>query len=167
MCCVSSPHTPSRCLFILQFLFVKKAEYLPYIQALGDGFVKQGELTNPYYFDFISFAQYKTINREITQNPPSVFEEQQAIEQGDDMPQKFVTAVVKRDPSITNQMLAPEHSRRVGLLILNRLEETFADWGSPLTKLEPGSRPSAGKSFKSTCSTKRHESFVFENNCRL
>lgn len=129
--------------------------------------MKQGELTNPYYFDFISFAQYKTINREITQNPPSVFEEQQAIEQGDDMPQKFVTAVVKRDPSITDQMLAPEHSRRVGLLILNRLEETFADWGSPLTKLEPGSRPSAGKSFKSICSSKRRESFVFENNCRL
>ena len=101
-------------------------------------------MTDPYYFDFISFAQYETINREISQNPPVVFEEQKPIDQGEDRPQKFVPVIVKRDPSLTNDRLAPEHSVLVGRTILDRLEETFGTTDSAIPKIEPGSRPSGG-----------------------
>lgn len=101
-------------------------------------------MTDPYYFDFISFAQYATINREITQDPPFVFNEQQAVEVAENEPQKFVTAVVRRDPTLTNGKLASEHNRRVGSSILDRLEETFGGSPARLPPLEPGSRPSTG-----------------------
>jgi hypothetical protein len=106
------------------------------------GKLRDGYLTDPYYFDFISFAQYATINREITQDPPFVFEEQQPVDVGEDLPQKFVATVVRRDPALTNDKLGPEHSRLVGSAILNRLVETFGD--TILPQLEPGSRHSAG-----------------------
>jgi hypothetical protein len=106
--------------------------------------VQQGYLTDPYYFDFISFAQYATINREITQDPPFVFEEQQPVEVGENEAQKFVATVVRRNPALTNDKLASEHNKLVGSAILDRLEETFGDTPARLPRLEPGSRPSAG-----------------------
>jgi hypothetical protein len=102
-------------------------------------------LTDPYYFDFISFAQYATINREITLDPPFVFEEQQPVDVGEDEPQKFVATVVRRDSTLTNDKLASEHSRLVGSAILDRLEEIFGDTPARLPRLESGSRPSSGK----------------------
>lgn len=123
---------------------IRRSEYEPYIKSLGPGLVQQGDLTDPYYFDFISFAQYETMNREISQNPPYVFEEQQPIDQGDDKPQKFVPVVIKRKPSLTNEMLGPEHSRLVGSAILDRLEEIFGATGSAIPKIARGSRPNEG-----------------------
>lgn len=107
--------------------------------------VQQGDLTDPYYFDFISFAQYETINREISQNPPFVFEEQQPVDQGEDKPLKFVPVVIKRDPSLTNDKLGPEHGRIVGAAILDRLEEIFGQTDSAIPKIAPNSRPGIGK----------------------
>lgn len=72
--------------FQRDFFIIRSAEYEPYIEALGPGLVTQGDLTDPYYFDFISLAQYLTINRVINSNPPAVFEEQQAVDRGDDGP---------------------------------------------------------------------------------
>lgn len=106
--------------------------------------VQQGDLTDPFYFDFISFAQYYTISREITQDPPLVFEEQKAVDQGEDKPQKFVPVLIKRDPSITNAMLGPEHSRMVGAAILDKLEETFGETDSAIPKIERYSKPDSG-----------------------
>lgn len=114
------------------------------MKALGPGLVQQGDLTDPYYFDFISFAQYETINREISENPPFVFEEQQPVEQGDDAPQKFVPVVIRRNPSLTNEMLGPEHSRLVGSAILDRLENIFGSTDSAIPKFDSGSRPDRG-----------------------
>lgn len=108
--------------------------------------VQQGDLTDPYYFDFISFVQYKTINREISVNPAFVFEEQQGIDQGEDRPQKFVSVIIKRDPSLTNKMLGPEHSRIVGCGILDRLEEIFGGTESAIPKVERNSKPDSGAS---------------------
>jgi len=105
--------------------------------------VKQGDLTNPYYFDLISFAQHVAIHREVTQDPPMVFIEEQPVEQGEGKPPRVNTVVVKRDPSITNDKLVPEHGRRVGSLILDGLEETFGDSAAAIPKIEPNSRPSA------------------------
>lgn len=107
--------------------------------------VTQGDLSDPYYFDFISFAQYLAINREISQDPPLIFEEQQPEDVGEDQPQRFVTKIVKRDPSITNDMLAPEHSRRVGEAILQYFDEKLGDTASSLPKIPAGSRPNAGR----------------------
>ena len=130
--------------FQRDFFIIRSAEYKPYVDALGPGLVTQGDLTDPYYFDFISFAQYLTINRVINSNPPAVFEEQQAIDRGDDVPNEFVATIVRRDPSLTNDRLVPEHDRRVGLAILKKLDETFAD--TPLALPQNGNRPDVGRS---------------------
>lgn len=102
------------------------AEYEPYIQALGQGVVQQGDLTDPYYFDFISFAQYQTIQREISNDPPSVFIEKQPVEDSNGI-QQFSDIVVKRDPSIRNDMLPAEHARRVGASIIDRFDTIYQD----------------------------------------
>lgn len=107
--------------------------------------VQQGDLTDPYYFDFISFTQYETMNREITQNPPFVFEEQQPVDEGEDRPQKFVPVVIRRDPALTNERLGPEHSRMVGEAILDRLDETFGSTESSIPAITPDSRPGGGE----------------------
>jgi len=111
--------------FQRDFFLLRQAEYQPYVDQLGPGMVEQGMLTDPSYFDFISFAQYATINREINTSPPVIFEEQQAENVGEDQPQKFVKKLIKRDPSLTNNMLAKEHSRLVGVDIIDKLNENF------------------------------------------
>ncbi len=120
--------------FQRDFFLIRVAEYQTYTKQLGDGMVKQGELTDPYYFDFISFAQYKTINREVTQDPPYVFEEQQIPPEGSDIPQmkengtaRFIPVIVKRDPKLTNALLVPTHTSLVGATILDKLESNFGE----------------------------------------
>eukprot|EP00980_Cylindrotheca_fusiformis_P020298 scaffold7340_cov128-Cylindrotheca_fusiformis.AAC.1 len=120
---------------------IRSSEYGPYLSDLGPGMVQQGDLSDPFYFDFISYAQYATINREITEDPPSVFEENQAIDEGEGKPMNFVDVVVKRDPSLTNAMLGPEHSRIVGSVILDRLDEIFGQTDSAIPFIEKGSKP--------------------------
>ena len=127
-----------------QFL-IRSSDYEAYTQDLGPGLVQQGDLTDPYYFDFISYAQYATVNREITVNPAMVFEEQQPRDQGEDKPMEFVPVVVKRDPSLTDAMLPVEHSRRVGAAIIDRLEEIFQGTSSAIPTIEKGSKPDSGK----------------------
>jgi hypothetical protein len=124
--------------FQRDFFLIRQAEYQPYIELLGPGVVQQGMLVDPYYFDFISFAQYATICREIHIDPASVFEEQQPQEVGEDQPQKFVPVVIKRDPDITNDMLATRHSQLVGKAIIDKLEETFGSTASAIPKIPPG-----------------------------
>ena len=131
--------------FQRDFFLIRRSEYEPYIKTLGPGVVQQGDLTDPYYFDFISFAQYETINREISRDPPFVFEEQQPINEGDDKPQKFVPVIIKRDPSLSNNMLGPEHGRMVGSFILDRLDEIFGQTDSAIPKIARNSKPDSGK----------------------
>ena len=132
---------------------IRSSNYETYTQDLGAGMVQQGDLTDPYYFDFISYAQYATINREITVNPAALFEEQQPRDQVEDKPMEFAPVVVKRDPSLTNAMLAPEHSRRVAACILDKLEELFQGSASAIPTIERGSKPDSGKSSLCTCNT--------------
>jgi hypothetical protein len=124
--------------FQRDFFLIRQAEYEPYVNALGPGVVQQGMLTDPYYFDFISFAQYATISREIAQDPPFVFEEQQPVDVGEGQPQKFVAAIIKRDPGLKNDMLATEHDRLVGHAILHRLDETFGGTASAIPSVPKG-----------------------------
>jgi hypothetical protein len=124
--------------FQRDFFITRQAEYGPYIESLGPGLVQQGDLRDPYYFDFISFAQFLTINREFI-DAPSVFEESQPVDVGENEPQKFVKVVVRRDPSLINDRLAEEHGRIVGDAILNRLDEVFGDTAASLPKY--GTKP--------------------------
>ena len=121
------------------------AEYQPYVNYLGPGMVQQGELADPYYFDFISFAQYVAMNREISNNPPFVFEENQPRDVGEGLPYEFVPVVVRRDPSLSNDRLAPAHGNRVGAAILQYIDETLGNTGAGLPKFSLDQRrPSPG-----------------------
>jgi len=125
--------------FQRDFFFIRQAEYLPYTTLLGPGLVKQGDLTDPYYFDFISFAQYATIYRDITIDPPRVFEEQQPVivGEGEEERQEFISKVIRRDPALLdNSMLPKRHDELVGSMILDRLNELFAETTSAIPSLD-------------------------------
>eukprot|EP00531_Pseudo-nitzschia_arenysensis_P010943 CAMPEP_0116140884 /NCGR_PEP_ID=MMETSP0329-20121206/14091_1 /TAXON_ID=697910 /ORGANISM="Pseudo-nitzschia arenysensis, Strain B593" /LENGTH=423 /DNA_ID=CAMNT_0003636039 /DNA_START=103 /DNA_END=1374 /DNA_ORIENTATION=+ len=135
--------------FQRDFFLIRLAEYQTYTQQLGDGMVQQGDLTDPYYFDFISFAQYKTINREVTQDPPYVFEEQQIPPENSEIPSqnengtaRFIPVVVQRDPQLTNTLLIPTHSQMVGASILDKLLATFGETELKIPDVVPNPDPS-------------------------
>jgi len=128
--------------FQKDFFLIRQAEYQYYSDSIGAGAMQQGDLADPNYFDFISFAQYATISREIV-NPPAVFEEQQPVEVGEGQPQKFDAVVVRRDPAIKNSDLPRIHTEIVGNTILDKLIEKFGETASAIPTIEPGSRPDA------------------------
>ena len=121
--------------FQRDFFLLRQAEYETYKNSVD--FVQQGDLADPYYFDFISFAQYASINREMSGNPPMVFQEQQLVGE-----EQFQSVLVRRDPSLTNEMLPSEHDRRVGRRILEALDEKFGGTPVALPKLSQADRPS-------------------------
>eukprot|EP00979_Chaetoceros_neogracilis_P013493 scaffold3863_cov263-Chaetoceros_neogracile.AAC.5 len=122
--------------FQKDFFFIRQAEYLPYTDALGPGLIKQGDLSDPYYFDFISFAQYATVYRDITIDPPMVFEEEQPITVGEEEKQQFISKVIRRDPSLDNSLLAKRHDELVGEMILDKLVETFGNTTSAIPVID-------------------------------
>ena len=128
--------------FQRDFFLLRQAEYEPYIKILGPGMVKQGFLTDPYYFDFISFAQYAVISRSVNQDPPMVFTEAQLEPDApDDRPSVFYDTVVKRDPELKNDMLAGQHSKMVGSAIVDKLDEKVGSTAiaiPPIDRSDPG-----------------------------
>ena len=128
--------------FQRDFFLIRQAEYKTYADSLGAGAMQQGDLADPNYFDFISFAKYATILREIV-NPPSVFEEQQPVDVGEGEPQQFNSVVVKRNPSVSNNDLPRKFDEIVGNAILDKLIEKFGDTASAIPKIEEGSLPEA------------------------
>ena len=122
--------------FQKDFFFIRQAEWLPYLSSLGPGLVKQGDLSDPYYFDFISFAQYATIYRDVTLDPPMVFEESQPVIVGEDN-QEFITKVIRRDPAVlSNSMLPGRHEELVGSKILDELNDLFGETTSSIPPLD-------------------------------
>ena len=109
------------------------------MKQLGPGVVTQGDLTDAYYFDFISFAQYATIARDTSGDPPLVFEEQQPAEdQGnaESSAQRFVSKVIRRKPEYSDNSLLPvKHGEIVGSLILQKLQDTFGNTTSSIPPL--------------------------------
>lgn len=128
--------------FQRDFFLIRSAEYENYVQSLGPGYVKQGDLTDPSYFDFISFAQYLTINRALS-DPPYIFEELQPVtvpsgsvdETLNDSVQlqKFETVVIRR--SLPNDRLIEEFDQRMGQAILQYIDDTYNDTASSLPRL--------------------------------
>jgi len=130
--------------FQRDFFLIRQAEYLPYIESLGPGSVKQGDLQDANYFDFISFAQYATINREMSGNPPVVFEERQGLpdENDPDKPMTFVPTIVRRKTEyLDNSKLPIEHGRLVGNAILKRFDDVFNDTSSALPTFTDNQTP--------------------------
>jgi hypothetical protein len=122
--------------FQKDFFFIRSAEYLNYVNHLGPGLVKQGELSDPYYFDFISFAQYATIFREISIDPAVVFEEQQPVLLGEDN-QEFVSKVIRRNEAyMDNSKLPMYHDELVGTKILDKINETFASTKAAISSFD-------------------------------
>ena len=135
--------------FQRDFFLIRSAEYEPYTTLLGPGFVQQGDLTDPAYFDFISFAQYATINRALS-DPANIFEEQQPIPVTDtetsssnnnsnNITQRFETVVVRR--TIPDNQLVPEHEKLVGRAILQYMDDTYGDTYSRLPQFGGNGRP--------------------------
>lgn len=79
--------------------------------------IKQGDLTDPDYFDFISFAQHASI-AEAMRNGRQFFEEKVGAE-GE-------RRTVQRNPDYADNALLPaEHARRVGdkMLVSTRFSQ--------------------------------------------
>jgi hypothetical protein len=117
--------------FQRDFFLLRSTEYEYYISQLGPGVIYQGPnkdnpdimcpcVSDPYYFDFLSFAQYAVISREIQNNPPFMFEER------DDDGVNLTPHIVRRNPEFANDKLPGLHEQMVGKAIIDRLEETFA-----------------------------------------
>lgn len=114
--------------FQKEFFVTRQDEWQPYLararKTLGTA-PEQGELTDPLYFDFISYAQYETINS-FLRKPKKLFEELVSAE-GE-------TRVVARNASsVDDRLLATEHARRVGDKVLDFVLERF---GTGLTQVK-------------------------------
>jgi hypothetical protein len=120
--------------FQRDFFLIRSAEYEPYLEQLR-GYVKQGDVTDANYFDFISFAQYLTINR-VLSDPAVIFEEMQPIQDDDskdDAPQRFQSVVVRR--TLRNDQLVPSFDAKLGSAILQHLQDTYQGTPSALPSL--------------------------------
>eukprot|EP00617_Octactis_speculum_P014960 CAMPEP_0185754408 /NCGR_PEP_ID=MMETSP1174-20130828/13058_1 /TAXON_ID=35687 /ORGANISM="Dictyocha speculum, Strain CCMP1381" /LENGTH=374 /DNA_ID=CAMNT_0028432599 /DNA_START=84 /DNA_END=1208 /DNA_ORIENTATION=+ len=102
--------------FQREFFLFRQSKYEKYIEALSNAFIVQGELADPRYFDFISYAQYATISSCMNRGL-FVFTEQVGAD-GEEQ-------VVRRDTTITNALLPAMHSKAVGDTILNWLLERY------------------------------------------
>ncbi|CAM9650230.1 unnamed protein product [Ectocarpus sp. 6 AP-2014] len=108
--------------FQKQFFLLRQGEWLGYKENFPR--IKQGDLADPDYFDFISFAQYASV-AEAMRNGRDFFEEKVGAE-GE-------KRTVQRSADFKDNALLPEeHARRVGDRILAYCTEAFGS-----TKLAP------------------------------
>jgi hypothetical protein len=112
--------------FQRDFFLIRSAEYETYVSDLGSN-VQQGDLTDPNYFDFISYAQYHTINRALADPAPFIFEEDQPIKasleiSGENV-QRFESVLVRRN--IANDELSYVFDKTVGQSILDWMIERY------------------------------------------
>ena len=107
--------------FQKRFFLLRQDEWEPYqekARKLVGRPPAQGELTDPLYFDFISFAQYKAIN-EFLRRPKSAFDELVSAD-GE------TVVVLRNGTSVADPLLASEHAARVGGAALDFVLERFA-----------------------------------------
>ncbi|KAL2652578.1 hypothetical protein R1flu_020706 [Riccia fluitans] len=105
--------------FQQKFWKLRQSELEPYTLQYKPLKVKYGDLTDPLYFDFISFSQFATISQEI-RNSEVVFQEKVGA--------NGETRTVRRDASLSdNSKLPTAFIKRAGDLIYQRLVEGFED----------------------------------------
>lgn len=121
---------------------VRTAEYQPYLKAAvsGGAPVRQGDLTDPYYFDFMSGVQYLTINRAM-KDPQKDFDQQEPIQNEDGTQStRFKTVSIQR--TMPDDFLIPTFDERVGNTILSFIKDRYKDAGIGLSLFDtakPGS----------------------------
>ena len=92
------------------FNLIRQAKWASYVGSIGSTGVQQGDLCDPNYFDFISFAQYATIVREIVDSPPVIFEEQQQSEMESELEAaKFKKGFLQEKPNCHETGQAEHH----------------------------------------------------------
>ena len=104
---------------------VRTSEYEPYRDSLAEvgATLKQGDLTDPYYFDYMSLVQYLTINRALS-HPEAEYDDQEFIMDDNGVATAdFNTRHVSR--SVPNDKLVTTHDERVGTAILSYLTDVF------------------------------------------
>ncbi|BBM99349.1 hypothetical protein MPTK1_1g20650 [Marchantia polymorpha subsp. ruderalis] len=105
--------------FQVKFWKLRQSELEPYTLQYKPLRVKYGDLTDPLYFDFISFAQFATISKEI-QTGEVVFQEKLGA--------SGELQTVRRDASLVdNAKLPTAFIERAGNIIYERLLEGFED----------------------------------------
>mmetsp|Transcript_34972 Transcript_34972/g.54838 ORF Transcript_34972/g.54838 Transcript_34972/m.54838 type:complete len:332 (+) Transcript_34972:83-1078(+) len=100
--------------FQRSFFLYRQFEYEEYLRQTPG--VLQGDLADPKYFDFISFAQYHTISEKM-KTPRQVFVEKCGAEGEEE--------VVRRDPTVGDAQLPALHRARVGKRILEFLGNQY------------------------------------------
>ena len=101
--------------FQKEFFFIRQSEWEEYYNFFPKLGLIQGDLTDPKYFDFISYAQYLTLDKEM-KNGKQVFEEL--------VNANGESQIVRRNPLYSDNSLLPsEHSKRVGNKILDYMLE--------------------------------------------
>jgi len=109
--------------FQIEFWKQRQAEQEGYFDQYKPLKVRQGDLTDPLFFDFISYTQYSVLGKEMP-NGQQVFQE--PCDTDDCDPKGIKT--IRRDASIAdNKLLPPRFYDRVGDNILRGLQEGFRD----------------------------------------
>jgi len=102
--------------FQKDFFLLRQDEWEKYIK---ENDVKQGDLTNALYFDFISSAQFASITQSI-QGAKQIFEETSGVEND--------KHVIQRDPMLKDDnLLAPRFFMRSGEKMYDGLLANFTD----------------------------------------
>eukprot|EP00271_Cylindrocystis_brebissonii_P006415 TRINITY_DN19207_c0_g1_i1.p1 TRINITY_DN19207_c0_g1~~TRINITY_DN19207_c0_g1_i1.p1 ORF type:complete len:358 (+),score=30.69 TRINITY_DN19207_c0_g1_i1:262-1335(+) len=107
------------------FWKLRQREVEPYVQQYSPLKMRTGDLTDPLYFDFISFAQYATIANSMRVGE-QVFEERLGVDGG--------VRVVRRDEQLRDNASLPKAFKtRVGDRVYEGLREGFQgkDFGAP------------------------------------
>lgn len=120
---------------------VRTNEYQPYLKAVnaaGD-VVRQGDLTDPYYFDFMSAVQYMTINRAL-EDPERDFEQLEPIinSDGTQSPDFKKVSIQRKVP---DNRLIPTYDERVGATILTFIQDRYKNTGIGLPQFDDAPRP--------------------------
>lgn len=118
---------------------VRTAEYQPYVKAAaasnsGSTVVRQGDLTDPYYFDFMSGVQYMTINRAM-HDPEKDYDQLEPI-MNDDGTQSTNFNKVSIHRALPDEMLIPTYDARVGSTILSYMKDTYKGSGIGLPHID-------------------------------
>ncbi|WIA29070.1 hypothetical protein OEZ86_011581 [Tetradesmus obliquus] len=122
--------------FEAKFWKLRQSELEGYNYLYSPIKMRAGDLSDPLYFDFISFSQYATISREMGQ-PQRVFEEYYELcppGAGDDDPCESGQKVVTRPPQYADDSQLPAYFfQKTGDLVYDGLLNGFRgeDFGGP------------------------------------
>jgi hypothetical protein len=140
--------------FQKDFFFERQLYWDPYRSSPGLPPVQQGVLADPNYFDFISFAQYATIDARLSA-PLAVYTEVVPLPElpGADPSAAssapgFETVARRRPPSVPDAALPPLFSSRVGASLLAYFAKTF---GGTALAVPPFERAAPLRSLAALC----------------